>query len=178
MGTNFHNRDRRNLPHNKLVSVFKNAAVVTGLSVMLTACGGGSFDTGGPREFTAFLGTTNLQQINDYFVATQGADALTCAELGCHGTDPDTGAGTLGGGGFKFRNKLWANLTPEEQLEQQVRLETRVDFDNKLQSAILLRATQPAHSGSVGGSGGAPRYTSSDQIYLWIEEWLNSTPSQ
>ena len=178
MRTNFHNRNRRNPIYCKLLSVFKNAVVVTGLSVMLTACGGGSFDTGGPRELAVFLGTTNLQEINDYFVTNQGSDTLTCAELGCHGTDPETGAGTIGGGGFKFRNKVWADLTPEQQLEQQVTFETRVEITNKLQSAILLRATELSHSGNIGGSGGTPRYAPGDQIYLWIEEWLNSTPAQ
>ena len=137
--------------------------IVFALFVPLFGCGGGSFDTGGPASDVAILGTTNLQQINDYFVdTTVSFDGLACTNSACH-------AFGGGGGGFQFRDSLWANMTAEQQNEQQLIFESRVDFANLSQSAILLRATQPTH-------GGAQRYTSSDQIYLWIEEWLNSSP--
>ena len=144
----------------------------------LGGCGGGSFDTGGPREETVFLGTTNLQQINDYFVTFTDPDGLSCANLTCHGTDPENGLGLSGGGGFKFRTKTWALLTAEQQTVQQLAFESRVDIANKPGSTFLLRATESSHSGSIGGSGGTPRYTASDPIYSLIVGWLQSTPAQ
>ncbi len=166
-----HAQSRRSAGSRSLLGYVIGAAFLTLMLVILTGCGGGSFDSGDVKEQTLFLGTTNLQEINDYFVTFEGSDTLTCAEPGCHGS-----SGAAGGGGFKFQPLTWSQMTPEEQLTQQFAFEQRVEITNKPISTILLRATESSHSGSIHGN--IPRYTAGDQIYTWIEEWLQSTPAQ
>ncbi len=141
------------------------------LGMLLAGCGGDAIENGPAQPQ---LGLTNVDIINNYFVdaanSPNGIDggSMSCARSGCH----DIGGAS--GASFEMYNKLWTQLTPEEQLANRLFMEGQVDFVNHANSSLIVKPLAQSSGGAPHGGGDF--FTTGDQIYQDLLAWMASTP--